>query len=173
MKQKKARQCFNLFTVIFIIFLFLSLIVGLFIGGCFSSAMSYKDAEHYVSEYSAELFTVVDYLNSFQGEDLFCSKNKGHDMIYHTNTQKWYEIEEKEVRRAIQCLFDKSRCTRITKTNQTISFTLFSKSTDAGGGIAFTSSDGLDIEFLTFSKALSAPFWYYYISDFNKWRLQH
>ena len=75
---------------------------------------------------------------------------------------------------AIRVLFS-DKCTDISKANETVSFTLFSKNMNVGGGIVYDISGELNtgfinMEFVTRSKALSASGWYYYYSDFEKWR---
>ena len=176
MVYKHNKTWLVILIIILLIVVFKFLIPVSIISGIFRSVMSYEAAEEYFKRHSSELSLVIHYMNEFQDENVFCSKEKGYDMIYIFGLEErmWTEIEDEAVCRAIRVLFS-DKCTDISKANGTVSFTLFSKNMNVGGGIVYDISGELNTkfinsEFVTRSKALSASGWYYYYSDFEKWR---
>ena len=169
--QKAGLVCL---IIILLIVVLKFLIPVSIISGIFAPVMSYEEAEEYFEKHSSELSLVIHYMNEFQDEDVFCSKEDGYGMVYSTKARTWTEIEDEAVCQAIRLLFC-DKCTDISKANETVSFTLFSKNMNVGGGIVYDISGELNTkfinsEFVTESKSLSASGWYYYYSDFEKWR---
>lgn len=168
--MKKGR--FNLLVAILIVFGSCYIISGLIIGGVFTHKTTYKEAEASFRKHFTEFSIVAKYMEELPEEHVFCEKSHGYDVINKGAGQGWQDIKEEVVCQAIQCLFNEGSCTSISKTKSTISFVLFSKNMDVGGGIAYTASDKLEVEYLSFSQVLSDSSWYYYVSDYNEWRLQ-
>ena len=91
-------------------------------------------------------------------------------MIFTDPNTGWHSIENDEVAQALKYLFNETSCTMVTKEGKTVAFTLWSKNMDISGGVVCSESS-VDIEFLTKLQPLSMPTWYYYVSDFNVYRI--
>lgn len=78
------------------------------------------------------------------------------------------------VKKADEILRKKAGCYSIHRHGNTVTFILWTRFTDAGCGIAYTTADSPepDMTFLTQLEALSESGWFYYVEDYAQWRAQ-
>ena len=167
MKNSAKKRDFNPLLAILIGLALYFVASGMIIGGIFTPKLSYRAADKYYKKHLTDLSAIVNYMEIFP-EDVSCSKLHGYGMVYIKKEQRWQEIENEEICQAIRRVFNEGKCSVIDKSNDTVAFTLFYKNKNVFGGIAYTSADNLEVQYLTASKPLSAPSWYYYLCDFNK-----
>ena len=74
-----------------------------------------------------------------------------------------------DISRAVKTLIKKEGCHSIHYSGNTVHFVLWTRFTDAGGGIAYRIANTLeeDLPYLIQLEPLSEPDWYYYVEDIN------
>ncbi len=115
-----------------------------------------------------DILTVKEYLCSSEYEDF---------QIRRGDQSAWadgetIEIEDSEVWGAIQRLLRQYH--NIMKSGNTIFLTQWSRFNDVGCGIAY-SINGVDepeIQYLTTLEKMPSTDWYYFVDDYNEWRIQ-
>lgn len=153
MKQKRD---INPLAIVLFALLISFVIVVMFLGGAFSKTLDYMQTESYFEKYKEELIAVKNYV---VGVEEFSVSRNG-------------VVPECNVSGDISYLLHRSECKSIYKSQNTIEFHLWSKNMDVGGGIVYCEDGEMDKNcMITQSEPLSEPHWYYYVSDFNKWRL--
>ena len=168
-KENEKKDRILRFVVIFVLCCCV-LLPPLYLGGVFSPTMNYRQSEKYLQKNRHSLDVVVNYLCSLPSEHAFCSKSGGYASVYQD--QKWSSVEDPDVVQALKHLFEETSCYEVSKNSDTIAFVLWAKNMDVGGGIAYSPTERLEVEYLSASQVLSDASWYYYVSDFNEWRLQ-
>lgn len=120
-----------------------------------------QELEAVFRKYQQEFQTVGEYLLAeeddhvtiFSGQDL---KSAASDVQSAENTLK------------VQ-----TGCYSIHRNGSTVTFVLWSRFMDVGCGIAYTTSTSPEpeMQYLSQLEPLSEPGWYYYVEDYNQWRL--
>ena len=123
------------------------------LGGVFSNTFDYMQTKAYFEKYKEELVSIKDYAMSVE-EDFSFWRNSGVALL------------------DASYLLNRSECKSITKNGNTVVFHLWSKNMDVGGGIVYCESGVMNANFMiTQCRALPENGWYYYVSDFNEWRV--
>ncbi len=119
-----------------------------------------------------ELIQVVEYLVSLKDiPNAYIYDALGQIDIGFGNEIK---ITDEYILEVISSLFEKGYV-KIAKKNNTIYFERWKNDFGCFRGFSF-SNDGtgnLDIEFLTVQESLNKADWYYYVSDYEAWRVQN
>ena len=96
--------------------------------------------------------------------------------IYRCDTFTYEQINDKEIEKCISHLLSHRIVIQASKESNTIQFYMWGHIIQPIGCGAAYSIDGsgeLSVQFLLNQEPLSEPGWYYYYSDFNKWRTEH
>lgn len=114
---------------------------------------------------------VTDYLLSLPYE---CASIDEPNGTFFSDFE-WRSIDDEDVCAAIKLLWE-SEISSIIKSEEmnAVSFDIWSSFQEVSCGVAF-SIDGTgtpSVEFMTQIEPLSAPGWYYYVADYNEWRIQ-
>lgn len=115
---------------------------------------------------------VTDYLLSLKHPDVWINDANG---TYFSDFE-WHSIEDRTVRETIEALWESgiSDIRKNTKANS-ISFEIWRSFQEVDCGVAF-SVDGIhapSVEFMTQVEPLTERGWYYYVADYNQWRIEH
>lgn len=89
---------------------------------------------------------------------------------------EWHTIEDEKVCEAIETLW-KNGISNIYKEtdDNSVSFVMWSSFQEIDCGVAF-SMDGINspsVQFMTQVEPLTQSGWYYYVADYNQWRVEH
>lgn len=174
--NKKALMCF--IAVFSVLFIFTGTLSCIYLNEPHSATeaeTNYKLNKRYIS-------TVKDYMTSLPYEyvsisdvDYIFPEDGKYGTYYAGNEDGGTEgkIEDEKVLKAIDTLLTFGRYDSITKNGNIIEFHIWSTGDDRSGGIVF-SSDGStpQIEFQTKLEPLSMKNWYYYETDFQKFKEQ-
>ena len=133
-----------------------------------SSPPTLEEAEKYFEENRKDLEIVADFLIN--------ESNDVYIMHYAHRWENWKNTElTNDVRKAIERLRNGQYKICITKDEDTIGITIwFPAVLEMSSGFIY-SINGKEppvVQFATTLKPLSEPGWYFYIEDFNTWRLQ-
>ena len=124
-----------------------------------------------------ELVKMVDFLDSLEEvEDAYIDSTDGTMLVQYKDGQivKDAEISDEDVLSTVSVLMKKGYF-NITKHGSTIYFERWRNPFGCSKGFAF-SYDGtgeLDIQFLIGRMELDKTDWYYYVSDYEKWRVMN
>ena len=121
----------------------------------------------------SEIIQVVGYLNSL--EDISDASIDSADGTMTLRFGDTMEITDKNVTKVISSLFRKGYDEIVKDEDTTIYFVRWRDFFGCHKGFAF-STDGtgeLDIQFVTEQRPLSETDWYYYVSDYEEWRVQN
>ena len=138
--------------------------------GCSSTPPDVELVDKRFNENYDDILTVVSFL-----------VNSGHKVIHIKDCSgtmfvefEWIEITDASVNSAINRLLGSGHYRAIYKIGNTIQFPQWIGLQDIGCGIAYTinGKDIPDIQFVTELVPLARDGWYYYVDDYNKWRLQ-
>lgn len=123
--------------------------------------------EHFLNNYR-DIQVVVEYMANSPYEDLFIIDTSGTMQADLT----WMQIENEEVMTAVNNLLGNGEYIKIIKTGNTIYMLQWTGTRDIGCGIAYSinGTDVPDVQFTTTLVPITEDGWYYYISDYNKWR---
>lgn len=117
-----------------------------------------------------EIQTIVDFLSAAEYENIYISETNGFMQANLTKT----EIPDKSVSSAVSKLL-KREYLNIYKSGNTIQFTQWRGSMDIICGIAYSvnGTDSPQIQYRTALVPLDKEGWYYFVSDYNKWRAKN
>lgn len=115
---------------------------------------------------------VTDYLLSLKNPDVWVNGPNG---TYFSDFE-WHSIEDGKVCEAIETLWENgiSNIYKNTEANS-VSFEMWRSFQEIDCGVAF-SIDGINspsVEFMTQVESLTERGWYYYVADYNQWRIEH
>lgn len=115
---------------------------------------SVRSVEDTFQKYREEVQIITDYL----------LPQKEHIAIY---TSQDLKTAPEDVRSADEILRKQAGCNSIHHSGSTVYFILWTRFTDAGCGIAYTTEDSpeSDLTYLTYLEPLSEPGWFYYVED--------
>ena len=118
-----------------------------------------EQMEDTFQKYREEIQIITDYL--LTQEQPFS--------IYDSN-----EVLPENISQAVKTLMRQAGCSSIHYSKSTVHFVLWTRFTDAGCGIAYSSSKSLetDFDFLTQFQSLSEQNWFYYVEDYARWRIE-
>ena len=107
----------------------------------------------------------------YDGTDCYVEKYKPNPSTNKLDIVK-EKVENEVVRDAIEKLFSRRGYDEIYKGEHTVIFRKWHRGPDWWGGIAYkiNKENQLEIGYVTEFAPLSDDGWYYYESDFNKWR---
>lgn len=150
-------------------FFLIALVV--FFGGCLNANTppSLEDAEAKLIKNKIDVYTITEYLRNISYDKIIISRSDG-SMFADFSTR---HIEENMVVEAIARLFENEQYYSIYKHGNTIEFSEWKGLQDTGSGIAF-SLNGVDVPqvaYTTIMTPLSQSGWYYYVEDYNSWRI--
>lgn len=152
----KQKHDINPLAMILVALVISFVILVMLLGGAFSKTLNYMQTEAYFEKYKEELVAIKDYVVGVEDFSVW------RDDV----------VPECEVSGDISYILHRSECKSIYKSGNTIIFHLWSKNMDVGGGIAYCESGEMDENcMITQSEPLVDLHWYYYVSDFNKWRV--
>lgn len=157
--------------------LLLLLCMAMLLTGCHISVFAYdpptvEDAEDWLEDNQKEILTIVNYLTGKTADDIYID---GPDVKVFSDFDH-VELDDPEVKKCVERLW-KHGCMSITKgtDNNSISFEIWSRSIgEAQAGIAL-SMDGENLpdeNYCTELHALSEDGWFYYVADYELWRVQ-
>ncbi len=119
----------------------------------------------------ASFITIADYLKGLSYSSCFIDDQNG----FFFADFKYHEIYDSAVIEAIKCLWA-CGCTHISKNsnNNSIAFELWSNNQEIDGGILTCIHEGEEakVEYMTEIQEIPFPNWYYYVEDYNKWRVE-
>ena len=150
--------------------LFMILIGSMVLSGCFKPQPTVSDVQKKLTKNIENLETVVAFLESTGYDDIsICAPKKMYaDFSYVI-------IEDEAVVAALEELHNKGNYPSIQKNGSTITFRQWQGLTGISCGIAHVPYDwfGPDIQYLTELVSLQEDCWYYYVEDYETWRLEH
>lgn len=113
---------------------------------------------------------IISFMKNSEYEDIYIHDISG-TMLADLVT---VEIPDDAVKDAVHLLLGNDVYKSIYKQGNTIKLLQWAGSSDIGCGIAYTINgiDPPEIQYMTQLLPLSAEGWYYYVSDFNTWRLE-
>ncbi len=157
----------KLITIIFLLALIIILVL------CRMNPPSAEDIESFVAENRNCIILINEYLLELEDRDAYISDDDGSILIALENQT----IEDDAVREAIMCIWKKG-CFSITKhnTNNAIVYTIWKRTighVDCGFVYAIDHSLPPKAVFQTELSPLSEEGWYYYLADYEGWRLEH
>ena len=106
-----------------------------------------------------------------QYEDIYISESNGI-MQADLNHVK---IEDSSVADAVRVLLESHAYKRICKNGSTIYFPMGHNTHECSSGIAFSINENRqpDVQYMTECISLEYQGWYYYVADYNLWRVEH
>ena len=133
-----------------------------------SNPPTLEEAENYFRENRKDLDIVVDFL-----------ANQENDVVivcYSTRLENWKDITiPPKVRRAIKRLRNGQNRIIVTKDENKIDITIWVPSVqEMSSGFVYSIDAEItpDIQYATVMEPMSEPRWYFYIEDFNTWRVE-
>lgn len=186
MDKKKLMFVILVFIVIIVLFLVIKLSTVLFLiiklsGGKYSTDKKIKK-EFY------DNYDTISYITEALEEETSYSiiKIQGVDYIYddgnfgtwfvcddEIGTERTEKIQDVELVEALNKIFKERKYEVVRKNDKTILFQLWA-TLDVGKGVVYVSGgEEPSIEFLTKYEKLDKENWFYYESDFNKWKLKN
>lgn len=124
-------------------------------------------------EYNKENITLVtEYLLDLSYPDAWIREPNG---TYFSDFE-WRTIEDERVCEAIETLWENG-ISNIDKTaeDNSISFEMWRSFQEIDCGVAFSidNTDCPTVQYMTYVEPLTERGWYYYVSDYNQWRVEH
>lgn len=124
-----------------------------------------------------ELVKMVEFLESLVDvQDAYIDSTDGTMLVHYKDDRivKDAEISDEDVLSTVSVLMKKGYYS-IAKNSNTIYFERWRNPFGCSKGFAFSSDDSgeLDIQYLIGVMALDKTDWYYYISDYEKWRVMN
>ena len=134
-------------------------------------APSREDVQEHFDNNKSNIQIVTDFLTTSGYENVYIDTTDG----YMLADLRQIRIGDDAVVHAIKQLLSHNAYLSITKTGNTIYLLQWKSSKDVGCGVAFSVDNESmpEIEFATQLDALADGGWYYYVSDYNKWRTLH
>lgn len=144
-----------------------------------SRAIEIFEDEIFERDY-CEFVEMVEYMEMLEYmedvEDAYIDSTDGTMLVQYKDGQivKDAEISDEDVLSTVSVLMKKGYYD-ITKHSNTIYFERWRNPFGCSKGFAFSSDDSgeLDIQYLIGVMALDKKDWYYYISDYEKWRVMN
>lgn len=132
----------------------------------------------FYEKYRHHLQSVADYFSSFDGMDLTVNADGTYTVRAVaadnlTIQRETFSIADDTVKASVRQLFWQAQVKSIHKSGDTVIFLRWTRLMDFGSGFAYAASGEVssDIDYLTHAAAMPDTGWYYYESDYNKWRL--
>lgn len=121
------------------------------------------------NENREDILAIVSYVYKSGYHDMYISDSTGQAYADFTTVS----ISDNDVCNAIRRLFKNNTYLQISKMDQTISFLQWTGLRDIGCGILFSKNveESIESEFITELIPLSEKDWFYYVSDYNAWRI--
>lgn len=128
----------------------------------------YDAVQKHFEQNKANIYLITDYLVSSGYENVYIDTIDGY-MLADLNR---ILIGDDDVLFAVRQILTSADYLHIHKQGNTVSLLLWRNDKDVGCGIAYSINNITepDIEFMTQMDPLTADGWYYYVSDYNKWR---
>ena len=122
-----------------------------------------------VEQATEDILAIVSYVYKSGYHDMYISDSTGQAYADFTTVS----ISDNDVCNAIRRLFKNNTYLQISKMDQTISFLQWTGLRDIGCGILFSKNveESIESEFITELVPLSEKDWFYYVSDYNAWRI--
>ena len=136
------------------------IVIAICLNGCaVTEPPAPEQMEDTFQKYREEIQIITDYLLT----------QKQPFSIYDSN-----EVLPENISQAVKTLMRQAGCSSIHCSKSTVHFVLWTRFTDAGCGIAYTSGNSLetDLVFLTQVQPLSEQNWFYYVEDYAQWRIE-
>ena len=156
-------------VICFIVFVTLNSILGCKNSVLAASPPTIAEMENALELHYDDFVTIANYLLGLKQETVHIGSD-GSTLIAGVER---YSIKETEITETVERL-RKIGCNGITmnKSNHSISFDLWWSDQDKGCGLAF-SMDGEEpsVQFMTELIPLKKELWYYYVEDYNLWRI--
>lgn len=128
--------------------------------------------ENLLQQDEEDFETIVDYLNGLEYEYININKQDINKAIMFTGANSsQQDIESEIVIKSIKRILKKRNFKRIVKNDNTVYFEKW-VFVEKSRGLAFVSNNEQKpvVEYLVKSKKLTVDGWYYYESDYEKWR---
>lgn len=169
MSKKKISGGISLKKKIFAFFTFLIFTITI-LGSCAISPPNIQTVKEQFYDNRDDISLITEYMIDSGCESIYIHDDSGN-MFADQITTKIHSIE---VSAAIKRLFN-GKYSVITKDGNTILFQQWTRFMDAGCGIAYSINgrDLPEIQYLTELVPLSEEGWYYYVDDYNEWRLKN
>ena len=138
----------------------LLIVIAVCLNGCaVTEPPAPEQMEDTFQKYREEIQIITDYLLT----------QKQPFSIYDSN-----EVLPENISQAVKILMRQAGCRSIHYNESAVHFVLWTRFTDAGCGIAYTSGNSLetDLVFLTQVQPLSEQNWFYYVEDYAQWRIE-
>ena len=152
------------------IFILLFLIPSLFFGcSQHRTPPTQSDIENYLTEHYDVVNMITQYLISLNYENVYVDDDSG---IILADLEE-ISIKDEAVYNTMYDVMHNHIFKLISKRGNTIYFIIWSSFNDIGCGIAY-SINGIDppeITYMTELEPLSYEGWYYYVEDYNQWRV--
>ena len=153
--------------------LVLLLVFTLLLSGCSTSrgVPTYKEAQRTFKENQAYVSLVVEYMCNTQYENIYISESNG---IMQADLNH-VRIEDSSVADIVRVLLESQTYEYISKRGNTIYFPMGHNFHECSSGIAFSINENRqpDVQFMTECISLEYQGWYYYVADYNLWRVEH
>ncbi len=122
------------------------------------------------NENIANIEIIISFMEHSGYEDIYINDTSG-TMLADLET---VEIPDEAVKNAVEHLLGKGLYRSIDKIENTVFLLQWAGSMDLGCGIAYSinNTDPPEVQYMTQLLPLSQAGWYYYVSDFNAWRVQ-
>ena len=151
----------------------IAFIIIIFMSGCSTSrgVPTYKEAQRTFKENQAYVSLVVEYMCNTQYESIYISESNGI-MLADLNHVK---IEDSSVADIVRVLLESQTYEYISKRGNTIYFPMGHNFHECSSGIALSIDENRipDVQYMTECISLEYPGWYYYVADYNLWRVEH
>lgn len=138
--------------------------------GCRSTPPTVEAVEQRFNKNYDDLITIVSFMINSGYEKIQIRDCSG---TMYANL-KWVDIAESSVNAAVKNILGTNLYKGIYKRGDTIRVLQWSSSQDISCGIAYT-INGIDlpeIQYMTEIAPLAKDGWYYYVADYNEWRLK-
>ena len=148
------------------------LLLPLTLSGCviFSVPPSVSSVDQRLRDNCSDIQIIVDFMVNSGYEDIYINDTSGKmlaDLV-------WTDISDETVSTAVYRLLVNDAYQSISKIRSTIILRQWKGLQDIGCGIAcsINALEMPEIEYMTELVPLSTEGWYYYVDDYNKWRVE-
>lgn len=126
-------------------------------------------AAKYFDQDKEDILLITEYLASDTNDNIIFRKEGMFAAPSNLN-----KVNDRSVYQAIYRLLNDRDYHSISKFENTITFTIWTRFNDFGSGLAYSINvmDEPEIQYLTELEPLSEDGWYYYEEDFNEWRIR-
>lgn len=167
MERRRLNNIIFLTAIIFICVL--ALVIILLLNSAKGEGFNKETAQQKLNEDYGDISVVLTFLMQFENEDIYINDTSGKMLVDLTTKH----IENKQVNNAVNNLLKKKGYIDIAKHGHSIYFTQQAGIGNVDYGVAYSidGSGKLDIPFLTELVALDKPNWYYFVADYEQWRI--